>query len=193
MYYTPAGGDIMFVEAAVRRLRNGAGEARAERDEAPGSADISLILTGQLGDVMRESARAALTYVTNHARELGLPSQLGALEAHVHVPAGSVPKDGPLAGVTIATALASALSRRPVARDLAMTGESTLNGCVLPIGGIKEELLGAVRAGVTRVLIPRANESDLEDVPPEVRESLSIISVESVSEVFGHALRPVRS
>jgi ATP-dependent Lon protease len=191
MYYTPAGGDIMFVEAAVRRLRSPSSDASTDREEDAGSGDVSLILTGQLGDVMRESARAALTYVTNHARELQLPRDLGRLEAHVHVPAGAVPKDGPSAGVTIATALASALTRRPVHRELAMTGEITLNGRVLPIGGVKEKLLGAQRAGVTRVIIPRANEPDLQDLPEEVRNGLSIIPVESLSEVLEQGLRPV--
>lgn len=193
MYYTPAGGDIMFVEAAVRRLRRATSEPADVRGTGAGTgfAEVSLILTGQLGDVMRESARAALTYVTNHARELELPSDLGALEAHVHVPAGAVPKDGPSAGVTIATALASALTRRPVRRELAMTGEITLNGRVLPIGGVKEKLLGAERAGVKRVLIPRANEPDLEDVPAEVRERLTIVAVDSLSEVLAQALLSV--
>jgi ATP-dependent Lon protease len=193
MYYTAVGGDIMFVEAAVRPLRRGPTDAGPARDADPSAADVSLILTGQLGDVMRESARAALTYVTNHARELQLPSErLGTLEAHVHVPAGAVPKDGPSAGVTIATALASALTRRPVHKEVAMTGEITLNGRVLPIGGLKEKLLGAQRAGVTQVIVPRANEVDLEEVPTEVRDALRIVPVESLSEVFAAALLPSR-
>lgn len=191
MYYAPAGGDIMFVEAAVRRVARGAPERGESGAEGGIWSEISLILTGQLGDVMRESARAALTYVTNHARELQLPSELlGSLEAHVHVPAGAVPKDGPSAGVTIATAMASALTRRPVRRQLAMTGEITLSGRVLPIGGVKEKLLGAQRAGITEVILPRANLPDLEDVPTEVRDSLRIIPVESLLEIFAEALRP---
>jgi ATP-dependent Lon protease len=187
MYYTPAGGDIMFVEAAVRSLTRGERNA----DEATSWAEVSLILTGQLGDVMRESARAALTYVTNHAEELQLPTApLGRLEVHVHVPAGAVPKDGPSAGVTIATALASALSRRPVRRELAMTGEITLSGRVLPIGGVKEKLLGADRAGVKEVILPRGNAADVEDVPADVRDRLRIIPVDALSEILVEALRP---
>lgn len=190
MYYTPAGGDIMFVEAAVRRVRRAASETHAPEDgPLLDAADVSLILTGQLGDVMRESARAALTYVTNHARELHLPSELGTLEVHVHVPAGAVPKDGPSAGVTIATALASALTQKPVRKEVAMTGEITLNGRVLAIGGVKEKLLGAKRAGVTRVLIPRANEADLDDLPADARESLHVELVDSLAQVFAAALR----
>jgi ATP-dependent Lon protease len=148
-----------------------------------------LILTGQLGDVMKESARAAFTYVTNHAEELGIPrSRLGAVETHIHVPAGAIPKDGPSAGVAIATALASEMSKRPVRRDLAMTGEVTLRGRVLPIGGVKEKVLGAHRAGITHIVIPKENEADLEDVPQEVRDVLSFHPVETLEEVFKLAL-----
>jgi ATP-dependent Lon protease len=182
MYYTPMGGDIMFVEASARRLETaGQGEG--------GGGPVALILTGQLGDVMKESARAAFTYVTNHAEELGIPrSRLGAVETHIHVPAGAIPKDGPSAGVAIATALASEMSKRPVRRDIAMTGEVTLRGRVLPIGGVKEKVLGAHRAGITHIVIPKENEADLEDVPQEVRDVLSFHAVETLEEVFKLAL-----
>ncbi len=132
MYYTPAGGDIMFVEAAVRRLPGGPARSDEATVEA-GWGNVGLILTGQLGDVMKESARAAMTYATTHAGELAIPGdRLGSIEVHVHVPAGAIPKDGPSAGVAMATAIASAMSGRPVRRDVAMTGEITLRGRVLP-------------------------------------------------------------
>jgi ATP-dependent Lon protease len=188
MYYTPAGGDIMFVEAAVRRR----GQTPRTPEESPTSpGDAVLILTGQLGEVMRESARAALTYVMNNASELGIDGELlGALEVHVHVPAGSIPKDGPSAGVTIGTALASALSRRPVRKEVAMTGEITLRGRVLPIGGVKEKVLGAERAGITQIVLPDANGQDLEDLPDDVRARLRIHLVQSLSDVLEVALAP---
>jgi ATP-dependent Lon protease len=185
LYYTPMGGDIMFVEASSRRM-----EAAPTSDGNGGAVGpVSLILTGQLGDVMKESARAAFTFVTNHARDLGIPrSRLGAVETHIHVPAGAIPKDGPSAGVAIATALASEMSGRPVRRDVAMTGEVTLRGRVLPIGGVKEKVLGAHRAGITHVVLPKENEADLEDVPEEVRGQLTFHPVETLAEVFGLAL-----
>jgi len=183
MYYTPMGGDIMFVEASVRSITAPAGEA--------GGAPISLILTGQLGDVMKESARAAFTYVTKNAERLGIPrTRLGAVETHIHVPAGAIPKDGPSAGVAISTALASELSGRPVRKDLAMTGEVTLRGRVLPIGGVKEKVLGALRAGITDVILPKANEADVEDVPEEARDQLRFHFVESLEQVLAIALLP---
>jgi ATP-dependent Lon protease len=187
MYYTPAGGDIMFVEAAIRRMQ---GRARPETTlEADGWGDVSLILTGQLGDVMKESARAALTYAATHARELQIPQQsLGAIEAHIHVPAGAIPKDGPSAGVTIATALVSAMTRRKVRRDVSMTGEITLRGRVLPIGGVKEKVLGAHRAGIRHVILPKANEADIDDVPAEVRAELSFHLAETLADVLAVAL-----
>ncbi|MCU0626208.1 MAG: hypothetical protein MUF21_06925 [Gemmatimonadaceae bacterium] len=171
MYYTPMGGDIMFVESSIRR-RDGhrRGEdtqaADAARD-ASGAGPMALILTGQLGDVMKESARAALTFATNNGAALGIPSERmrGMAEAHIHVPAGAIPKDGPSAGIAIATALVSEMSGVPVRRDVAMTGEITLRGRVLPIGGVKEKVLGAHRAGITTVIVPKDNEADLEDVP----------------------------
>jgi ATP-dependent Lon protease len=186
LYYTPAGGDIMFVESAIRRRGPGPLPESEPRDT---SADVALILTGQLGEVMRESARAALTCVMSMAPKLDIPNELlGALEVHVHVPAGAIPKDGPSAGVTIATALASALSRRPVRKEVAMTGEITLRGRVLPIGGVKEKLLGAERAGITEVVLPEANGRDLDDLPPEVRERIHVHLVKSVSEAIDVAL-----
>ena len=188
MYYTPMGGDIMFVEASSRRVE----AAPGSDGNGPTAAPVSLILTGQLGDVMKESARAAFTFVTNHARELGIPrSRLGAVETHIHVPAGAIPKDGPSAGVAIATALASEMSGKAVRRDIAMTGEVTLRGHVLPIGGVKEKVLGAHRAGITHIVLPKENEADLEDVPDEVRNTLSFHPVSTLAEVFALALVPV--
>jgi ATP-dependent Lon protease len=175
MYYTPVGGDIMFVEASVMR---GKGE---------------LMLTGQLGDVMKESARAALTYAKSYADQLGIPEEAFAgTDIHVHVPAGAIPKDGPSAGVTMATALVSALSRRSVRHDLAMTGEITLRGRVLPIGGVKEKVLGAVRAGIRTIVLPKENAADLEDLPEDVRASLDVHLVEDLDEVLTLALRGAR-
>jgi ATP-dependent Lon protease len=189
MFYTPMGGDIMFVEAAIRRLGGGARDD--ERVQVSGGGNVSLILTGQLGDVMKESARAALTYAATHASRLQIPEdRLGSLEVHVHVPAGAIPKDGPSAGVTMATALVSAMSGRPVRRDVAMTGEITLRGRVLPIGGLKEKVLGAHRAGITTIVLPKANEADMEDIPEEVRNALEFHPVETLDEVFAIALLP---
>ncbi|MEO5589553.1 MAG: endopeptidase La, partial [Gemmatimonadaceae bacterium] len=186
MYYTPMGGDIMFVEASIRRYygnRPTDGEPMG-----PGGA-VSLILTGQLGDVMKESARAAFTYATNNAAALGIPKdRLGAIEAHIHVPAGAIPKDGPSAGLAIATALVSEMSDREVRRDVAMTGEITLRGRALPIGGLKEKVLGAHRAGIKHIIIPKANEADIEDVPEEVRATLTFHPVETLKEVLDIAL-----
>src|SRR6185436_9385167 len=175
MYYTPVGGDIMFVEASVMR---GRGE---------------LLLTGQLGDVMKESARAALTYAKSHREQLGIPAEaLNETDVHIHVPAGAIPKDGPSAGVTMATALVSALSQRPARHDIAMTGEVTLRGRVLPIGGVKEKVLGAVRAGITSVILPKDNERDLDDLPEEVRKTLDVHLVQELGEVVSLALRGAR-
>jgi ATP-dependent Lon protease len=174
MYYTPQGGDIMFVEASTMR---GKGE---------------LVLTGQLGDVMKESARAAWTYARAHAAALHIPEERFDLDVHIHVPAGAIPKDGPSAGITMATALISALSGREVRHDIAMTGEVTLRGRVLPIGGVKEKLLGALRAGIKRVIIPKLNEPDLDDLPEEARKRLEIHTVEELGEVLALALKDVR-
>ena len=175
MYYTPVGGDIMFVEASVMR---GKGE---------------LVLTGQLGDVMKESARAALTYAKSHADQLGISEEAFAgTDIHIHVPAGAIPKDGPSAGVTMATALVSALSKRSARHDLAMTGEVTLRGRVLPIGGVKEKVLGAVRAGIRTIVLPKENAADLADLPEDVRSSLDVHLVEDLDEVLTLALRGAR-
>ena len=188
MYYTPMGGDIMFVEASIRRYYgNRDGDTASV---GPGGA-VSLILTGQLGDVMKESARAAFTYATNNAAKLGIPrDRLGAIEAHIHVPAGAIPKDGPSAGIAIATALVSEMADRPVRQEVAMTGEITLRGRVLPIGGLKEKVLGAHRAGIKIIIIPKGNEADIEDVPEEVRNTLEFHPVETLSEVLKIALVP---
>jgi ATP-dependent Lon protease len=188
MYYTPMGGDIMFVEASIRRsdmVRTESGEDAPQRQ-----GPISLILTGQLGDVMKESARAALTYATNNAAALGIPAERlhGASEAHIHVPAGAIPKDGPSAGLAIATALVSELSGRPVRGDVAMTGEITLRGRALPIGGLKEKVLGAHRAGIKHIIIPKQNQADIEDVPEEVQKELTFHVVETLADVLAIAL-----
>jgi ATP-dependent Lon protease len=192
MYYTPAGGDIMFVEAAIRRLHgSGTRVNDAESTQVSGWGNVSLILTGQLGDVMKESARAAMTYATTHASSLQIPEdRLGSIEVHVHVPAGAIPKDGPSAGTTMSTALVSAMSGRPVRRDVAMTGEITLRGRVLPIGGLKEKVLGAHRAGIKHIILPKDNEADVDDIPEEVRKLLTFHAVSTLDEVFNIALLP---
>jgi ATP-dependent Lon protease len=188
MFYTPMGGDIMFVEASTRRLET---PPSGDGNGGSGGGPVALILTGQLGDVMKESARAAFTYVTNNAVKLGIPrSRLGAVETHIHVPQGAIPKDGPSAGVSIATALASEMSGRPVRKDIAMTGEITLRGRVLPIGGVKEKVLGALRAGITTIILPKENEADLEDVPEEARAKLKFHFAETLEDVLRLALVP---
>ena len=171
MYYTPAGGDIMFVEASLMR----------------GKGD--LILTGQLGDVMKESARAAWTYARSHAAWLGIDDKDFERDLHIHVPAGAIPKDGPSAGIAMASAVVSALSKRPVRNDVAMTGEVTISGRVLPIGGLKEKILGAVRAGIANIVIPHENEPDLEDLPKEVRDTIFVYPVETLAEALAVTLR----
>jgi len=171
MFYTPVGGDILFVEAQTMK----------------GKGD--LVLTGQLGDVMKESARAAWSYARAHAAQLGIDENAFDRDLHIHVPAGAIPKDGPSAGVTMASAVVSVLSGRPVRHDLAMTGEITLSGRVLPIGGLKEKILGAVRAGIEEILIPKENEADLEDLPREVRERIRVHPVAELGEVLAIALR----
>ena len=174
MYYTPVGGDIMFVEVETT---SGKGE---------------LQLTGQLGDVMKESARAAWTYAKSNAEALRIPSASFETDVHVHVPAGAIPKDGPSAGVTMAAALVSALSGRPAKARIAMTGEITLSGRVLPIGGVKEKVLGAVRAGIREIVLPKQNEADLEDLPADVLETLTVHAVEQLGEVLAVALPSAR-
>jgi ATP-dependent Lon protease len=176
---TGTGGDVLFIEASLA-------------DRETGSTGVTL--TGQLGDVMKESAQIALSYLRSHGAELELPvGQLKDRGVHVHVPAGAVPKDGPSAGVTMTTALASLLSGRLVRSDVAMTGEVSLTGRVLPIGGVKQKLLAAHRAGITTVLIPKRNEPDLDDVPEHVREQLEIHPVSDVREVLQLALEPAVS
>ncbi|WP_322495614.1 endopeptidase La [Chloroflexus sp.] len=165
--WTPTGGDVLFVEVSV----------------IPGNGQ--LILTGQLGDVMKESARAALTYARSRAAELGIEADLfQKSDIHIHVPAGAVPKDGPSAGITITSALVSALTKREVDKRIAMTGEVTLRGKVLPIGGVKEKLLAAQRAGVRKVLLPAENEIDLREVPAEAKKQLEIVLVKHMDEVL---------
>jgi ATP-dependent Lon protease len=163
---TGAGGDVLFIEATV----------------SPGS-EGGLTLTGQLGDVMKESAQIALSYLRSHGVTVD-----GRI--HLHVPAGAVPKDGPSAGITMVTALASLASGRPVRPEVGMTGEVTLSGRVLPIGGVKQKLLAAHRAGLTEVIIPARNEPDLDELPDEVRKGLTIHIASDVSEVLEIALRP---
>jgi ATP-dependent Lon protease len=176
---TGAGGDVLFIEASLA-------------DPETGTTGVTL--TGQLGDVMKESAQIALSYLRSHGAELELPvGDLKERGVHVHVPAGAVPKDGPSAGVTMTTALASLLSGRLVRSDVAMTGEVSLTGRVLPIGGVKQKLLAAHRAGITTVLIPKRNEPDLEDVPEDVRNQLTVHTVSDVREVLSLALEPARS
>src|SRR5450755_4548343 len=173
---TGAGGDVLFIEASLAD---------------PETGNTAVTLTGQLGDVMKESAQIALSYLRSHGAELELPvGDLKDRGVHVHVPAGAVPKDGPSAGVTMTTALASLLSGRLVRSDVAMTGEVSLTGRVLPIGGVKQKLLAAHRAGITTVLIPQRNYSDLEDVPEKVRSALVIHPVSDVREVLELALEP---
>jgi ATP-dependent Lon protease len=171
MFYTPVGGDIMFVEAS------------------PMAGKGNLVLTGQLGDVMKESAQAAWTYAKAHADELYISKKSFEQDVHIHVPAGAIPKDGPSAGVTMATALVSALSGRPARNDVAMTGEVTLSGRVLPIGGVKEKVLGAVRAGISTIVLPKVNEADLEDLPEEISKTLTFHLVEELGEALAHTLR----
>ena len=174
---TGTGGDVLFVEATAMK--------------GNGSGGNGLVLTGQLGDVMKESARIALSYVRGHAEDLGIdPAAFENSEFHVHVPAGAIPKDGPSAGVTMVTALASLLSERPVKHTVGMTGEVTLQGRVLPIGGLKQKVLAAHAAGLTDVILPERNRGDLDDIPEEVREQMSFHPVMSVQEVLDLALEP---
>jgi ATP-dependent Lon protease len=176
LVYTEAGGDTVAVEVVLTKATGGDGR---------------LTLTGQLGDVMKESAQAAWTFVRSRLAALGVAEDAGAgRDIHVHVPAGAVPKDGPSAGVTMATALASALSGRRVRRDIAMTGEITLRGKVLPVGGLKEKILAAHRAGVRHVILPAENEKDLEEIPANVRSELCFELVSDAEEVLRLALLP---
>jgi ATP-dependent Lon protease len=176
---TGAGGDVLFVEATAMKSGSSGGNG--------------LVLTGQLGDVMKESARIALSYVRGHAEQLGIDeSAFDNQEFHVHVPAGAIPKDGPSAGVTMVTALASLLSGRPVKHTVGMTGEVTLQGRVLPIGGLKQKALAAHAAGLTDVILPERNRGDLDEIPEEVREQMTFHPVMTVQEVLDRALEPAR-
>lgn len=173
LYYTPAGGDIMRVECSAMEGKDG------------------LVLTGQLGDVMKESAQAALTYARSHADALGISEQMVKdQQIHIHVPAGAVPKEGPSAGIAMAIAMISAFSGRPVANDVAVTGELTLTGRVMAIGGVKEKVLGALRAGIQRIVLPKDNEGDVAELPEHVRDSLEFIYAETLDEALEAALRP---
>jgi ATP-dependent Lon protease len=170
--WTEAGGDILQVEVAV----------------VPGKG--KLIITGKLGDVMNESAQAAMTYVRSRAGALGLERDFyQAIDLHIHVPEGAIPKDGPSAGITMATAIVSALIGRPVDATLAMTGEISLQGRVLPIGGLKEKLMAAVRSGVKLVLIPEKNRKDLQEIGAEIRDRLEVVAVQHMDEVLARALQ----
>jgi ATP-dependent Lon protease len=169
---TGTGGDVLFIEAT--RLEGLEGEG--------------LVLTGQLGDVMKESAQIALSYVRSHASALGIDAAKLGGRYHVHVPAGAVPKDGPSAGVTMTTALASLLADTPVKSTVGMTGEVTLQGRVLPIGGLKQKVLAAHRAGLKEVILPKRNEGDLDDVPEQVRDEMTFHPVETIDEVLSFAL-----
>ncbi|WP_280250387.1 S16 family serine protease, partial [Nocardia abscessus] len=170
---TGAGGDVLYIEANA---------AEGER---------SLTLTGQLGDVMKESAQIALTYVRSHLEEIGIEASVLDRNIHIHFPAGAVPKDGPSAGVTMVTALVSLALGRQVRSDVGMTGEVTLNGRVLPIGGVKQKLLAAQRAGLRTVFIPARNEPDLDDVPAEVLAALDVRPVADVADILAYAIEPV--
>jgi ATP-dependent Lon protease len=170
---TGAGGDVLFIEATSMKGKE------------------TLVLTGQLGDVMKESARIALSYVRGHAAELDIDEdRFDEREFHVHVPAGAIPKDGPSAGITMTTALASLLSGRPVRHTVGMTGEVTLQGRVLPIGGLKQKVLAAHAAGLTDVILPERNRADLDDVPEEVRDAMTFHPVMTIDEVLELALEP---
>ena len=180
---TGAGGDVLFVEVS----------SLPDDGDSPTGDRSSLTVTGQLGDVMKESARIALSYVRSHRAALGIAPGADRRAVHVHFPAGAVPKDGPSAGITMTTALVSLFTGRTVKADLAMTGEVTLQGRVLPIGGVKQKLLAAHRLGLTEIIIPARNEADLDDVPEAVLADLTVHLASDVAEVIGWALDPATS
>lgn len=173
--WTPTGGEVLYIETTLMKGKGG------------------VTLTGQLGDVMKESAQAAISFARAHAEELGVdPDFNSRLDIHIHVPAGAIPKDGPSAGITLVTSLISALTERPVNKDVAMTGEVTLRGRVLPIGGLKEKVLAAHRAGIKTVIVPARNKTDLEEVPPKIKRTMTFVAVGNVREVLELALEPVK-
>ncbi|MDP2968124.1 MAG: S16 family serine protease, partial [Deltaproteobacteria bacterium] len=170
--WTPTGGDIIFVEATKMRGEKG------------------LTLTGQLGDVMKESAQAALAYVRSKAKDLGIEEDFfEKLDIHIHVPAGAIPKDGPSAGITMFIALTSLLTNKPVRNDVALTGEITLRGLVLPVGGIKEKVLAGMRAGIRTIILPKKNEKDLEEIPEHIRNQLNFQFIQKMDEAIELAIK----
>ena len=173
--WTQSGGEIIFIEATKMKGKG------------------NLVLTGHLGDVMKESAHAAMSFIRSRAQLLGIKENIFSQhDIHVHIPAGAIPKDGPSAGITMATCLASIFTDRPIKKNLAMTGEVTLRGRVLPIGGLREKALAAMRAGIQQVIIPKKNEKDLLELPPKVKKSLEFMPVAEMDEVLEIALLPRR-
>jgi ATP-dependent Lon protease len=173
--WTESGGDIIYVEATTMKGKG------------------HLTLTGQLGDIMKESAQAALSYVRSRSKKLGINDEIySKTDIHIHVPAGAIPKDGPSAGITMATSIASAFTGKPVNKNIAMTGEVTLRGRVLPIGGLKEKTLAAKRMGIKKVIIPKRNKKDLEDIPKYVKKDMEFIFAETMDDVLNVALKKVQ-
>jgi ATP-dependent Lon protease len=169
--WTPVGGELLFIEALIM----------------PGRGKLTV--TGKLGDVMQESAQAAVSYVRSRAQNLMIDEKFyRKYDIHIHIPEGAIPKDGPSAGISMCTSLVSALAKRPVHRDIAMTGEITLRGRVLPVGGLKEKIIAAHRGGIKKILIPKENEKDLKDVPKSISKQVEIIPVEHMDEVLSHSL-----
>jgi ATP-dependent Lon protease len=169
--WTQVGGELLCVETLVM----------------PGKGKLTV--TGKLGEVMKESAQAAVSFVRSRAEKLGInPKFYKELDLHIHIPEGAIPKDGPSAGISMCTSIVSALTKHPVHRDIAMTGEITLRGRVLPIGGLKEKILAAHRGGIKKVIIPKENEKDLKDIPADISKKLEIVAVEHMDEVLLHAL-----
>jgi ATP-dependent Lon protease len=172
--WTESGGDVLFIEASLLPAGHG-----------------HITLTGQLGNVMQESARAAVSHIRSSTKELGVPPDfLNTHDLHIHVPAGAIPKDGPSAGVTMATAIVSALRNQSIKEDVAMTGEITLSGLVLPVGGIREKALAARRHGISTFILPALNASDLVELPPEVRNTMHFVPVSTLEEALAVALPP---